>query len=185
VRPEADISDFPISGEPVETLEDAQALIAALQSENAELKARITDLEGAVEALRRGSKRQSAPFSKGDPKEEPARPGRKKGKAHGRHGHRMVPANPDRTLDAPLPERCPHCDGQVDFEHWDDQYQTELPEPRPVITHFRVGVGRCRGCKARLQGRHLEQSSDALGPRAPRSGPGPRRGRCGCTTAWA
>ncbi|HSH62143.1 MAG TPA: hypothetical protein VK988_21345 [Acidimicrobiales bacterium] len=80
MRPEADISDFPTSGEPVETLEAARALIAGLQAENAELKgqnaglkARITDLEGAVEALRRGSKRQSAPFSKGDPKEEPAR----------------------------------------------------------------------------------------------------------------
>jgi len=178
VRPEADISDFPTSGEPVETLEDARGLIAGLLAENAELKdqndelkARITQLEGAVEALRRGNKRQSAPFSKGDRKDEPARPGRKKGKAHGRHGHRMVPPNPDRTLDAPLPQCCPHCGQGVDFERWDDQYQSELPEPRPVITRFRVGVGRCRGCKARLQGRHPEQSSDALGAASSQVGP--------------
>jgi len=171
VRPEADISDFPTSGEPVETLEQARALIAALQGENAELKARIADLEGAVEELRRGNKRQAAPFSKGKPSDEAARPGRKKGKAHGRHGHRMVPPDADRTLDAPLPGCCPHCGDEVDFERWENQYQTELPEPRPITTRFRVGVGRCRGCKARLQGRHPEQSSDALGAAGSQVGP--------------
>jgi transposase len=102
-------------------------------------------LEGAVEALRRGSKRQAAPFSKGKPNGEPARLGRKKGKAHGRHGHRMAPPDPDRTLDTPLPGCCPHCGDEVHFERWDDQYHTELLEPRPITTRFRVGVGRCRG----------------------------------------
>ena len=58
---------------------------------------------------RRAGKRQSAPFSKGEPKDEPATPGRKRGDAHGRHGHRMAPADVDRSLDAPLPDQCPHC----------------------------------------------------------------------------
>lgn len=98
MRPEADISDFPTSGQPIENLQEARALIAGLladnaglKDENAELKARSAQLEGAVEPLRRSGKRQTAPFSKGGPSDQPARPGRKKGKGHDRHGHRMVP----------------------------------------------------------------------------------------------
>ena len=143
-----------------------------LAADNESLKTRLADVEAAVEALRRAGKRQAAPFSKGNPKDEPARPGRKAGAAHGRHAHRPPPPEPDRILDAPLPACCPHCGDGVDFERWDEQFQTELPAPRPLTTKFRVGVGHCRGCKRRVQGRHPEQSSDALG--AAKSQVGPR-----------
>lgn len=133
--------------------------------------ARVAELERLLEESRRSGKRQAAPFSKGEPNDEPARPGRRRGEFHGRHGHRPAPSEPDRTLDAPLPECCPHCGESVDFERWADQFQTELPESRPVITRFRVGVGRCRGCRRRVQGRHPEQTSDALGAAASHVGP--------------
>ncbi len=42
---------------------------------------------------------------------------------------------------------------------------------QPVVTRFRVGVGRCRGCRRRVQGRHPEQVSDALGAAASQVGP--------------
>jgi len=71
-----------------------------------------------------------------------------------------------RTLDAPLPEHCPHYGEGIDFERWAEQFQTELPEVKPVVTRFRVGVGRCRGCRRRVQGHHPEQTSDALGAAA-------------------
>jgi len=137
----------------------------------AEVEPRIAELERLLEEVRRGAKRQSAPFSKNKPKEEWETAGRKKGTAHGRHGHRAAPPDPDRTLDASLPERCPDCGEGVDFERWDEQFQTELPEVRPVTTRFRVGVGRCRSCKRRVQGRHPEQTSDALGAAASQVGP--------------
>ncbi len=137
-----------------------------------QVEPRIAELERLLEEVRRSAKRQSAPFSKGKATDEAKTPGRKKGKAHGRHGHRAAPPEPDRTLDAPLPPCCPHCGEGVDFERWAEQFQTELPEPRPITTRFRVGVGRCRGCKRRVQGRHPEQTSDALG--AAGSGVGPR-----------
>ncbi len=133
--------------------------------------ARIAELEGQLDKVRRAGKRQAAPFSKGAATDEPARSGRKKGKAHGRHGHRPAPPTVDRELDAPLPECCPDCGGEVELERTDDQFQTELPEVRPVVTKFRVGVGRCRACKRRVQGRHLEQTSDALGAAASQLGP--------------
>jgi transposase len=133
---------------------------------------RIAELEKALEDAHRRSKRQTAPFSKGDPKPEPKRPGRKPGEAHGRHGHRRVPLGPpDRDLDAPLPERCPHCGDLVDHERDDEQWQTDVPEVRPTTTRFTVGVGRCRGCRRRIQGRHPEQTSDALGAAGSQIGP--------------
>jgi len=43
------------------------------------LEERISELEAALEESRRGGKRQAAPFSKGAPKADPKKPGRKKG----------------------------------------------------------------------------------------------------------
>lgn len=133
---------------------------------------RIDELEKALEDAHRRQKRQTAPFSKGDPKAEPARSGRKSGEAHGRHGHRRVPPGPpDRELDAPLRPCCPHCGGEVEHERDDEQWQVDVPEVRPTTTRFRVGVGRCRICKRRIQARHPEQTSDALGAAGSQIGP--------------
>lgn len=155
-----------------------KARIAALEAKIVELAeavavrdARIAELEKLLGEVRRSGKRQAAPFSKGVPAEEPARPGRKKGKGHGRHGHRRVPTDVDRSVDAPLAECCPHCGEGVEFERWAEQSHTELPEMRAVVTRFRVGVGRCRGCRRRIQGRHPEQTSDALGAAGAQVGP--------------
>jgi len=77
------------------------------------LTARLGQLEAQVAGLERATKRQAAPFSKGLPKAKPSKPGRKPGPDYGAKGHRIVPARrPDRELDAPLPERCPHCGGR-------------------------------------------------------------------------
>ncbi len=133
---------------------------------------RIEELTRSLEEVRRAGKRQAAPFSKGDPTEKPTRPGRKSGEAHGRHGHRLVPeCEPDRTLDAPLPACCPDCGGVINREGDAEQYQLDVPEVRPTLTRFKVPVGRCRNCKRRVQGRHPEQTSDALGAAASQLGP--------------
>jgi transposase len=160
-------------------LGELQAAVVRLETQLAELNdaleardARITELEKLLDESRRSGKRQAAPFSKGEPADEPKTPGRKPGKRHGRHGHRMAPAGPfDRELAAPLPECCPDCGGRVSFEREDEQFQTELPERRPTVTRFVIGIGRCTKCQRRIQGRHLEQTSDALG--AASSGLGP------------
>jgi transposase len=52
-----------------------------------------------------------------------------------------------------------------------DQYQIDLPEPKPVVTRFRVPVARCPACFRRVQGRHPDQTSDALGAAAVQFGP--------------
>ena len=132
----------------------------------------MAELEKLLEDSRRSGRRQAAPFSKGDPKEEPKRPGRRSGNDHGRHGHRAVPVGlVDRERSAPLPSCCPDCGGVVDHEHDAEQFLTELPDARPVVTRFIVGIGRCRSCKKRVQGHHPEQASDALGAAASQIGP--------------
>jgi transposase len=128
-------------------------------------------LEKLLEESRRSGKRQVAPFSKGQPADEPKLPGWKSGKNHCRHGHRMAPVGPvDRELSAPLPTSCPDCGGVVVHQREEEQFHTELPDIRPVVTRFTVGVGQCQGCKKRIQGRHPEQTSDALGAAASQVG---------------
>ncbi|MGH8997385.1 MAG: IS66 family transposase [Acidimicrobiales bacterium] len=84
----------------------------------------------------------------------------------------MAPAGPvDRELQAPLPSCCPECGGEIEHLRDGEQFQTELPEAKPVVTRFVVGVGRCKTCKRRIQGRHVEQTSTALGAAAAQVGP--------------
>ncbi len=133
----------------------------------AELEARLAKLE----ALARAGKRQAAPFSKGPPKADPKRPGRKSGDHYGTHQRRAAPAHIDEVHEAPLPGRCPACGGaEVRETGVAQQYQTEIPR---VVIHrqFNVHIGQCRCCKARVQGRHPLQTSDALGACASQIGP--------------
>jgi len=144
---------------------------ARLERENARLRERVATLERLLEQSRRAGKRQAAPFSKGAPKAHPRRPGRRAGDAHGRHGHRLVPAHVDEVLEAGLPVCCPHCAGAIEEERIEAQYHTELPPVRPHVTRFDVHIGHCRRCGARVQGRHPRQRSDALGAAASQLGP--------------
>src|SRR4051812_11691056 len=75
-----------------------------LRQENERLRRELDQAKADLEVARRAGKRQAAPFSKGPPKTNPKRPGRKRGAAHGRHGHRPAPAPEriDQTFDAPL-----------------------------------------------------------------------------------
>lgn len=137
----------------------------------AELEARVAALEALVEQLRRGGKRQAAPFSKGLPQAEPKKPGRKGGGGYGTKARRSVPPRVDEVHEAKLPATCPGCGGRhIEPIHTAQQYQAEVP--RTVIyRRFDVQVGVCRGCGKRVQGRHELQTSDALGAAASQLGP--------------
>jgi transposase len=143
-----------------------------LRRDNQRLQQELEQTRTGLDQAQRQSKRQAAPFSKGPPKTQPKRPGRKSGAAHGRHGHRMPPdpARVDEVLEAPLPSACPQCGGPVRETEVATQYQTEIPR-RPLIRQFHVHVGCCRECGQRVQGRHPLQTSDALGAAASQLGP--------------
>jgi transposase len=144
---------------------------AKLERERDRLRREIERLTQALDAARRAGKRQAAPFSKGAPRSEPKRPGRRSGGRHGRHGHRRPPRHLDETIDVPLPLRCPDCGGPLAETRIADQFQEDLPVVRPHGRRFRVHIGHCRDCGRRVQGRHPLQTSDALGAASAHLGP--------------
>lgn len=163
--------------------EQLRAENAQLRAENQQLRQQVTTLEARVatleaelkalkellETTQRQGKRQATPFSKGSPSPTPKKPGRKRGHAV---AQRAVPDKVDRTKVAVLPPACPACGGAVKKDDVQFQYQIDIPRPIPVIvTRFRIHVGHCQACGQRLQGRHPEQTSDALGAAAVQIGP--------------
>jgi transposase len=142
-----------------------------LRAENDRLRERNERLRGEIEALRRAAKRQAAPFSKGDPKPNPKRAGRRPGAAYGARGYRRPPERVDRVVPVELPGWCPGCGGELLVERVAVRHVEELPEPAPLSIRFEVPIGRCRSCGRRVQPRHPEQTSDALGAAGAQLGP--------------
>jgi transposase len=137
--------------------------IARLEREIEALKTENERLRRALEEALRSSKRQAAPFSRQKPQAQPRIPGRKPGKAYGRHCHRPIPTQIDEVIEVPLMASCPHCGGRVKESRVVSQYQEEIPVPRVERTEFRIHVGQCEQCGKRVQGRHERQSSSAMG----------------------
>jgi transposase len=158
----------------------AQPTYEQLAAENQDLRRQVAELHAQVQRLTaqlqealRSSKRQAAPFSKGEPKANPKTPGRKAGDNYGPQAHRPIPRGaPDQVIDVPLPERCSHpgCGGTVVEDHIGQQYQTEIPR-QPIHRRFDLHIGHCTLCGRRLQPRHPLQTSDALGAAASQLGP--------------
>ncbi|MCA1698236.1 MAG: IS66 family transposase [Actinobacteria bacterium] len=147
------------------------AAAGGLAAENARLLAEIVVLRGQLEAARRAGKRQAAPFSKGDPKKDPQRPGRKSGDRYGTKAHRGIPDRVDEEIRVALPDACACCAGQLEFEDEVDQYQQDLVWVPAHVRRFRVSRGRCKRCGRRAQGRHPGQTSDAIGAAGSQIGP--------------
>jgi transposase len=139
-----------------------------------ELQRQITELRAEIDQLKRGGKRQAAPFSKGTRIAKPKPPGRKPG------------AGPFRSREAPPPEAitalpvdvkvtleaCPACGGPLEEERVDLAYRTEIPErPRPQVTQYRVWVCWCTVCGHKGRGPHPDLAPDQAGATAHRVGP--------------
>jgi transposase len=148
-------------------------LLVELQRQIAELTARNAALQTEIEQLRRGAKRQAAPFSKGTRVANPKRPGRKPG------------SGPFHSRAAPLPEQsteppvdvpgtlaaCPACGGPLEEERVDFAYTTDIPAlPRPHVTQYRVAGCRCRVCGKQVRGQHPDVAPDQYGATAHRVG---------------
>lgn len=138
-----------------------------------ELQRQITELRAEIEQLKRGGKRQAAPFSKGTREPEPKRPGRKPSSGTFRYREApppeaitMPPVDVKVTLDG-----CPTCGGPLEEARVDFAYQTELPEcPRPQVTQYRVWVCRCTVCGQTVRGQHPDLAPDQAGATAHRLG---------------
>jgi hypothetical protein len=164
-----------IEREPLQALsrEDLLALVAELQRQITELRASNEALRAEIDQLKRGGKRQAAPFSKGTRATAPKPPGRKPGS--GTICYRKVP-RPEAVTEPPVDvkvilDTCPACGGPLAEERIDFAYRTELPElPRPKVTQYRVGVCRCTVCGTQVRGQHPDLVSDQYGATAHRLG---------------
>src|SRR3954467_7800874 len=137
----------PSYNELLELTRQQARLIRDLEAKVLRLQAEVDRLKAELEEARRAGKRQAAPFSKGPPKPHPKRPGRKPGHPP-RHRPAPPPEQVTRTVEVPLPEDCPRCRAPLDdvpiAVH--DQYQVDLPDPKPAVTRFRVPVARWPLC---------------------------------------
>jgi transposase len=152
--------------------EALQQEMERLRQENQAQKEENARLRESVEQAHRAGKRQAAPFSKGPPKANPKKNGRKPGENYGVKAQRPVPDHVDDSYEAPIGPCCPHC-GSDDLEETGvvDQYEEDIPPVKPRVRRFGVHVGRCRRCGRRMQGRHPLQTSDALGAARVHLGP--------------
>jgi len=141
-----------------------------LEKESERLQEEIKKLRKELETAQRAARRQAAPFSRGQRKRQPKSPGRKPGKAYGKHHRRPIPDHVDEPITVAVPEKCPECSGALTVERIEAQYQEEIVR-RTWIRRFDVPICRCVECGKRVQGRHPLQTSDALGAAAVQVGP--------------
>jgi hypothetical protein len=152
---------------------EQQQRIDALERQVAALEATIVALRTELEQLKRRSKRQAAPFSKGERVAEPKRAGRKPGQ--GPFHFRPTPpvaALSEPPIAVPVTETaCPHCGGALVEERVDFASVTDLPEqPKAQVRQYRVSVCRCQTCGKRVRGQHPALAPDQCGATADRVG---------------
>ena len=153
-------------------MSSARTLCAGCQ----ERDRRIVELEDEVAQLRqqlrqgdREQNRQAHPFRREHGTTHPKKSGRRK-------GHKAdlrpvpTPEQIDRVVDGPL-DKCPLCDVYLYDQDQVVQYQTDLPPIVPIITQFNIETGYCPCCRQYWQGRHPDQTSDAIGATGNTLGP--------------
>jgi transposase len=135
----------------------------------ADLEQEIQRLRQLVDASQRESQRQAHPFRCERSTNHPKRPGRRKGhKADLRAT--PTPEQINRIIDVPI-EQCPMCQVPLYEQGVVVQYQTDLPPIVPIITQFNIETGTCPCCRQYWQGRHPQQTSDAIGAAGNTLGP--------------
>jgi len=152
------------------TVEELTKEVQSLREQLKKAQAENERLRKALEEALRSLKRQAAPFSKGAPKSNPKRPGRKSGSDYGQRAFRRIPDRVDEEIAVPLPKQCPDCSGRVIHDDTQPQFQEDIVR-QTIVRRFDVEIGHCTDCGGHLQGRHPLQTSDALGAAQVQVGP--------------
>jgi transposase len=142
---------------------------ARLQRRLAGLKKDNDHLRHELDEARRQTHRQAGRFRRTKLTKRKKKPGRRRG-----HAPALRPTPPperiDRVLNVPC-RLCPDCGVALVDPGQVVQYQTDLPPIVPIVTQFNIETGYCPCCRQRVQGRHPEQTSDAIGAAGNTFGP--------------
>ena len=148
-----------------------QAQLAAALVELAAAQERLATALAEIERLQQGGKGGAAPFSKGERKQNPKKPGRKRGQ--GKFTNRAAPDYAqcdvtDETAAVAAPV-CPECGGALGLPEYEEASTIGIPEmPRPKVTRFRVEKRVCTCCKHLERGTHPDLKPDQFGATAHR-----------------
>jgi transposase len=140
-----------------------------LRNENEQLRNEVEKLK----QLLRSKSRSASPFSKGKPKANPKRPGRKRGEGPFRRREEPAAAAETEPVEVPVTNmRCPCCGGELKWERTDRVTTTDMPaQPQPEVNVYDVAVCVCTGCGERVRGQHPDVAPDQYGATAHRLGP--------------
>ncbi len=129
----------------------------------------ILRLGQQLDEARRQGHRQVNPFRRPPTKKRKKKPGRRRG-----HPPALRPTPPpervDRVIHVPCAE-CPDCHVPLVDPATVVQYQTDLPPIVPIVTRFNIETGYCPCCRQYCQGRHPQQTSNAIGAAGNTFGP--------------
>jgi hypothetical protein len=141
--------------------------ITDLETENADLRRQLAQVEHQLQNIRRRGRRTSHRC------DEPHGPRTdRRRQEHRRHPGSFRPQPPPGTVFIEhdvRPQQCSHC-GASDLEatgRFEDHVVADLPEPRLEWHRYRRHIYRCRSCQRTCQGRgDLELPGAHIGPRA-------------------
>lgn len=143
-----------------------EELIALLLQQAEQIK----ELRRQIEELKRKGHRSAVAFSKGEPKSDPKRPGRKPGQ--GVFSNRTAPAELTTLTDVPVAvQACPCCGGTLAGAGVELVTITDIPYvPKPETLGYRIGLAHCTQCKRRIRAGHPDVPTDQRGATAHRLG---------------
>ena len=143
--------------------------LTRVQTENDRLREEVKKLE----KLLRSKARSATPFSKGQRKTKPNRPGRKPGQGPFQRRHAPPAAAEAKPVEVPVVSmRCPCCGGEWKWQRTDRVTNTDMPaQPQPEVHVYDVAVCVCTACGKSVRGEHPQVAADQYGATAHRVGP--------------
>jgi transposase len=163
--------------------EDNHQQIEDLEEENQSLREELTRVQTENDRLReevkklekllRSKARSATPFSKGQRKAHPKRPGRKPGQGPFQRREAPAAAAAANPVEVPVTSmRCPCCGGELKWQRTDRVTTTDMPtQPQPEVKVYDVAVCVCTACGKSVRGEHPELAADQYGATAHRVGP--------------
>jgi predicted nuclease with TOPRIM domain len=113
-----------------------------LRQEQERLRRENDRLKRQLEEAQPANKRQAAPFSRRQRKENPKKPGRKGGSGYGQRYSKAIPDKVDEVIAVPAPRQC-ECGGELEVERFECQYQQEIVR-KTIWRRFDIPICRCQ-----------------------------------------